>query len=61
MGIQLVCKFTMGDNITNGETFYTVQYASKGNYKMAGVDVWLPIALVDRLWTIADDEPIIEE
>lgn len=58
-----MAKFKAGDTITNGDSFFTIDYiASQGKaYKMVGADTWMPVAIVDRYWTIADNEPTIEE
>lgn len=58
-----MAKFKPGDTITNGSAFFTIEYvASRGQaYKMVGADTYMPVAIVDRLWTLAVDEPTIEE
>jgi hypothetical protein len=56
-----MAKFKAGDTITNGERWLIISHVAKSTYKIKGVHGWLPIALVDRLWTLADEENTIEE
>jgi hypothetical protein len=59
-------KFKAGDTITNGQIFVTVQRVTRTSYQLhadnRGPDQYMPVALVDRLWTIANNEgEIIDE
>ena len=54
-------KFQAGDTITNGDAYFIIQRVTKTSYELKGLNTYMPIAIVDRLWTIASDEGEIVE
>jgi hypothetical protein len=53
-------RFRVGDIITNGQTYLTVQHYSKDSYKFTNGE-WMPINVVDAFWWIPPVEWEIED
>jgi len=53
--------FRAGDTITNGDAYFIIQRVTRTSYELKGLNTYMPIAIVDRLWTIVSDEGEIVE
>ena len=53
--------FKAGDTITNGTAYFIIQRVAKTSYELKGLNTYMPIAIVDRLWTLASNEGEIVE
>lgn len=56
----MTARFKAGDTITNGSIYLTIKRVTPASYEVVegGITPYIPVALVDRLWTLADDVEI---
>lgn len=56
-----MAKFKAGDTITNGDAYFVISRVTKTSYELQGLFTYLPIALVDKYWSLVSNEGVIED